>query len=102
MISRQRCRTGGEAEMDPFVVTLSNIFGQVIEHLDRGGLTGNLTDLLSYLDGADQRRAYAQGVPQAPAEGLLANQPMPALMIAPEERQRAQPVLDAINALMAA
>lgn len=102
MISRQRCRAGGEAEMDPFVVTLSNIFGQVIEHLDRGGLTGNLTDLLRYFDGADQCWAYAQGVSLSPSEGLLANQPMPALMIAPEERQRAQPVLDAINALMAA
>jgi Fe-S-cluster containining protein len=101
MLSARRCRPDGEAQMDPFAVALSNIFGQVIEHLDSGGLNGNLTDLLLFFKGHEQCRSYAQGEPLAPTGSLLANQPMPALMIAPEHRRRAQPILAAINKLMA-
>ncbi|NDY42735.1 hypothetical protein G3N55_07760 [Dissulfurirhabdus thermomarina] len=78
MVSRARCRPGGAAEMDPFLVTVNLVLCQVIEHLDRGGVSGNLGDVVPYCHGAATE----------PPPGLLRNRPLPGLLVPPEERGR--------------
>ena len=56
MMSKVDCSVGGVGEMDPWWVTLNNLFQQVIEQLDAGGFSGNLTDVLLYMQPAENRR----------------------------------------------
>ncbi|MBF0302717.1 MAG: YkgJ family cysteine cluster protein, partial [Desulfamplus sp.] len=46
MMSKKRCNVTGFAEMDEYMVTLSNVFMQYFEHIDNGGYFGNLSDIL--------------------------------------------------------
>jgi len=43
------CQYGGEAEMEPFLITVNLAIYQIIEHLDKEGVSGNLLDVLSEL-----------------------------------------------------
>lgn len=87
MLSEIACKQYGSAEMDPFMVTVGHVFLQTIEHVDAGGKMGNLTDLLLYLEGKEAQ----------PSESLLENHLMPALMVAPEHRNRLTPILSALR-----
>ncbi len=76
MVSSARCREEGEAEMEPFILTVNLAIQQIIEHLDQGGLYGNMWDLAAWMvDGTD--RAH-----------LRENQPLPGFLITPMERGR--------------
>ena len=79
MVSARNCAETGFAEMDPFILTLNDIFLQHLEHIDAHGYTGNVVDVMQFFD------------------GLLANQPVFVLMIPPEHRNRIQPVLQQIR-----
>ena len=50
MMSRTICSETGYADLDPFTLTVANLFNQCIEHLDQDGMTGNLIDMLLFLD----------------------------------------------------
>lgn len=93
MMSRHSCRENGEAEIDDFTMTINTVFLQFIEHVDVGGFFGNLTDVLLKLsmDPADD------------SDGLVtvANQPIPALMVPPEHRNKIAPILNDFNQIMA-
>jgi len=41
------CQYGGEAEMEPFLITVNLAIYQIIEHLDKEGVSGNLLDVLN-------------------------------------------------------
>jgi len=84
MISARPCRETGEARIDPFTLTLNTVFLQLIEHLDKDGFFGNLNDVLCRLDRSD-------------AGATIPCQPLSALMVPPEHRDRIRPVLDALN-----
>lgn len=75
MSSRDVCRPGGEAGMDPFLVSLNLALYQVIEHLDHGGSSGNLIDVLVDLmgpTGQDRRKTEKQlTVLNMPLPGFL-------------------------------
>jgi len=78
MVSRVRCSPGGEADMPSFLVTINLAMHQIIEHLDRGGITGALPDVLV---------AFGDGVVASLARGVK-NRPWPGFLVAPEEQER--------------
>jgi Fe-S-cluster containining protein len=93
MLSRHPCGARGYAELDDWVLTVNTVFLQTIEHIDRPGGFGNLQDVLLALGPEERRAAYREGRPPLDAEGLIANQPAPMLMVPPEHRERIQPLL---------
>ncbi len=104
MVSAVDCGKTGAAETAPFIITVNNVFLQYIEHLDAPGLSGNLTDLLLFLEDPKQQEVYgSEGFsgfdPEAAeAAGLIRNHPVPALMIPPKHRARIKPILDRLGA----
>lgn len=99
LISSQKCRPSGCAEVTPLVLTANTVFMQTIEHLDHGGVSGNLTDILQWLSVDDHRRQYEAGVidPPAQKELIISNRPMPCLMVPPEHRREIMPLFEALQ-----
>lgn len=100
MVSRHCCTDVGAADMDDLTITVSTVFQQVIENLDRGGGFGNLSDVIAVLL-ADGQESDGQG--QSAVWGktaLLTNQPLAVLMVPPKHRQRLVPLLERIKALI--
>lgn len=98
-ISEQNCAESGSATVDNFVLTVNNIFLQVIEHVDAGGFFGNLTDVLLFLENAENRDNLLSSKMINPSSVLIKNHQLKILMIPPEHREEAQPILDALNKL---
>jgi len=46
MMSRTICKKGQEADIHPFLVYVSFVFMQIIEHLDQEGFSANLWDII--------------------------------------------------------
>jgi hypothetical protein len=94
MVSRTPCKEGDAAEMTPFMVTVNTVFLQVIEHMDAGGYSGYMVDVLRYLflskPGEDPKTF-----------GLVPNRPLTVLMIPPEDRARMAPILSALQQIRA-
>jgi hypothetical protein len=99
MVSARNCGVTGVADMDPFILTVNDVFLQHLEHIDAQGYTGNFADVMQFLSSAENRAGYTGGrLGPAPA-GLAANQPVFVLMIPPEHRQRIQPLLSQIRSI---
>ena len=99
MVSATNCGDTGFAEMDPFILTVNDVFLQYLEHIDAKGYTGNLVDVMLFLNAGENRQNYAAGRPGPPPTGLVANQPVFVLMIPPKHRERVQPLLKQIRSL---
>lgn len=99
MVSAQNCGETGFAEMDPFILTVNDVFLQHIEHIDAQGYTGNFADVMKFLESEENRKKYSAGRLEAASEGLVANQPVFVLMIPPEHRERIQPLLTQIRSI---
>lgn len=97
MVSTKRCEAGGFAEMAPFILTVNNVFLQYIEHIDRDGFSGNLTDTLRFMASETNRRRYREGAIDHPPEGMIRNHAVRALMVPPRHRQRLAPILKALD-----
>lgn len=97
MMSTSPCAETGYAHMDAFTLTVANLFNQFIEHLDQVGMSGNLIDVLLFLDDHKNTMAYQSGSIDIQGEGLIPNSPIPVLMVPPEHRERVQPLLDALK-----
>ncbi len=94
MSSTIRCDKGGHAVMDPFLLTVNDIFMQYIEHIDQDGMTGNFIDVLLHLS------SPSDGHPDETATGeLIPNRSIPVLMIPPEHRLKIMPLLNAVRAI---
>jgi len=98
-LSKQNCREQGHASIDPFVLTVNNVFLQYIEHIDAHGFTGNLTEILLFLESEDNRQAYENKAVRPDTRGLIPNQPIKALFIPPEHRDKIKPILQSIQAI---
>lgn len=101
MVSSHNCGEFGYAEVKPLILTLANIFMQAIEHLDQGGLTGHMGDLLKHFDDENIQMEYTSGRPLKATPTLLLNQQLTTLMVPPEHRLQAMPVIQKINAVLA-
>lgn len=97
-ISENDCRQVGSADMDPYVITVNNVFRQFLEHVDQTGVCGNLTDVLLFLADSDQRELYQKG--QLKPEGsLITNLPLQMLLIPPEYQEKIQPIISSIQGI---
>ena len=81
MSSREVCQYGGEADMEPFLVTVNLAVYQIIEHLDKEGVSGNLLDVLSEL-------VNNQSVSPGPEDRLISNRALPGFLVTPDEQGR--------------
>ncbi len=81
MSSREVCQYGGEADMEPFLVTVNLAVYQIIEHLDKEGVSGNLLDVLSEL-------VNNQSVSPGPGNRLVSNRALPGFLVSPNEQVR--------------
>jgi hypothetical protein len=97
LVSRHDCGKEGYAEIDDFVFSANTLFLQTIEHLDAGGCTGNLLDMLGVIALKENRQAYAEGKLNCRSAGLIANQPLKILMIPPEHRNKMEPILQSLK-----
>jgi len=96
-VSRQPCRRHGSADVDEPVLAVNHAFLQVVEHLDAGGCSGNLTDVLRVLAEEEGRQQYRRGALHCAHRGLARNRPITALMVPPEHRRRLAPILAALQ-----
>jgi hypothetical protein len=85
--------------VDDYVVTVNTIFLQTLEHIDAGGCSGNLTDVLLCLSDEDKRRDYRLNRLECRREGLIENRPLTALMVPPAQRARVSPIIEALRNL---
>ncbi len=103
MVSVTVCRSGGQARMPDFVLTVNTLLQQVVEQLDLPGFTGNLADVIRFLEDTGKARAYFAGHRVAGrAFHLLSNQPACGLMVPPEHRGRIKPLLDSLQNIFSA
>ena len=78
--------------MGDFTLTVNHVFLQTIEHLDRPGFTGNLSDVLAAF-------SYASGNPTDQPVNLIPNQPLKILFVPPAHRDRLQPILNKLHSI---
>jgi hypothetical protein len=99
MVSSRNCGQTGFADMDPFILTVNDVFLQHIEHIDAQGYTGNFSDVIQFLAVDENRQRYAAGQMDTPPDGLVTNQPVFVLMIPPDHRERIQPLLKQLRSI---
>jgi Fe-S-cluster containining protein len=97
LVSRNDCGKEGYADMDDFTLSVNTLFLQAIEHLDGGGCTGNLIDVLDVMASEKNRQAYENNKLKCSTTGLIANQPLKVLMIPPEHRPKMDPILRSLQ-----
>ncbi|MFP4159983.1 MAG: YkgJ family cysteine cluster protein [Desulfobacterales bacterium] len=92
MISSKPCRRTGSAQIDDITLTVNTMFLQIIEHADRQGFSGNLTDVLTRL-GPGGEKTDAAGP-------TVSNEPVTVLMVPPEHHSRVIPLLNTLNHIL--
>ncbi|MDL2321284.1 hypothetical protein LJC47_02920 [Desulfosarcina sp. OttesenSCG-928-B08] len=99
MVSSEHCAETGAAALDPFILTVNNVFLQYIEHIDAKGGTGNLIDVIRFLSDPENRRHYEAGRLDAFGSVMVPNQPVFVLMVPPEHREQIAPLMDRIRSI---
>ncbi|CAB1075396.1 hypothetical protein JY97_09570 [Alkalispirochaeta odontotermitis] len=97
LVSRHHCGDKGFSEIDDFVLSVNTVFLQTIEHVDAGGCSGNLVDVLQAMSDGQKRSAYAGGGLHCSANRLVVNQRLEVLMIPPEHRSGMEPILQELR-----
>ena len=97
LVSRHTCGAKGYAEIDDFVLSVNTVFLQTIEHVDAGGCSGNLVDVLQAMSVESNREAYGNSALHCSASKLIPNQPLEVLMIPPEHRTKMEPILQQLR-----
>jgi len=97
MLSLTDCKHNGAADMPDIALAASNLFAQFVEGLDAGGSSGNLTDVLLWINEREHINAGTNRQKADLPKGLAANMPIPVLMVPPEHRQHLQPLLQALQ-----
>ena len=92
-VSRAACAEQGYAEVDEATVAVNTLFLQTIEHIDAGGCTGYLPDVVAALADPEHAQAYREGTLGCAACGLAPNRPLRVLMVPPELRARIDPLV---------
>ena len=97
LVSRHNCGQRGYAEIDDFVLSVNTVFLQTIEHVDAGGCTGNLVDVLQAMSNEENREAYGKCALHCSANRLVPNRPLKVLMTPPEHRPKMEPILQELR-----
>ncbi len=95
-VSTTDCRINGYADVDPFVISVNNLFLQYIEHIDAGNFFGNMTDILIFINTTAHRQGIRENVPKQASGSLIVNQPLKVLLTPPEHREKISPILNAL------
>jgi len=95
LFSQVNCQQTGYAQMPPYVLTLNNLFQQVVEHLDARGTSGNLTDMILWQSECGQRDE-----PSQPPAHILNNCRAPVFMVPPEHQEQIRPLMMKLSRLM--
>lgn len=96
MWSEITCQPGGEATIDPFILTVNGVFEQLIEHIDVRGLCGNLIDIMEHMNDDTVRGHYERGDALMPTYPFLPTTPSPGFLVPAEHRPAVRPVLERI------
>jgi len=96
-VSKHDCRDKGYAEIDPFILSVNNLFLQFIEHVDSQGFSGNLIDVLKLMASKINRHNYKRNTLNNSDIGLIPNLKITVLMIPPEHRVKIKPILNALQ-----
>lgn len=96
-VSLRNCRETGYADVEPFVISVNNVFLQYIEHIDAQGSSGNLTDMLLFMKSRDIRQSYQEGRLRGEYPNLISNHPIKVALVSPEHRDRVMPVIEALQ-----
>lgn len=96
-LSAEKCMVTGHAVVDPFYMSVHTVVLQTIEHVDAGGGTGNLTDMIHWLSASDHLDDYYQQGLKHPLDNILPNRPLSILMVPESDRHRIQPFLAALQ-----
>lgn len=99
-VSKKDCRKQGYAEVDPFIITVNNLFLQFIEHVDSQGFSGNLIDVLKFMESKTNRHNYKRNTLDKPDTGLIPNLNITVLMIPPEHRVKIKPILKDLQGIL--
>lgn len=86
--------------MNAVILSANTLMLQIIEHIDAGGYSGNLADVLLCIHNGNIQQASDLTPAIASAYNLIANRPIPVLMIPPEHRTRLQALLQQVQTLM--
>ncbi len=97
MISKKVCSINGYADMDKFIITVNYIFFQFVEHMDIPGKYGNLTDILLFLLKEEHLFSCINNSSFTPEKHLLFNLPIKMLLIPPEHKSKAMPIIQSIQ-----
>ncbi len=101
LLSTRVCDIDGYAQIDAYTITVNHVFSQFIEHLDQGGMSGNFSDvLLSTKPGGGHKEPPVK--PEDHRCRLIANHPVPLLLIPPEHQAKAAPLVDQLHAIVSA
>jgi hypothetical protein len=95
-ISKHDCSKAGYAEVDPFDMTVITLFMQFVEHIDFTGFSGNFADILMLMASKENRNLYKMNILKHPGADFVPNLKIKVLMVPPEHRMKAKPVLDAL------
>ncbi len=101
LISTRDCSLAGCAEIDPFTLTVNYVFAQFIEHLDQGGVYGNLADVLCSELGSGAAVDPGQECGSC-RPWLIENRPIPLLLIPPSHRQGIYPLVEKLRSIVSA
>ncbi len=97
MVSEVPCHDLGHATVKPIVLTAAHVLMQVIEHLDVKGFSGNLSDVLLELAGAENGERPAGDSAFREPRGILFNHPLRRLMVPWEHRKKVQELLASLS-----
>ncbi len=97
LVSQKTCRRGEYARMSPLTVSVNHVMLQYIEHIDSYGFTGNMTDVLIFMQSAENRMRYREGYLSVHGQPFIPNFPARNLLIEPEYKEDIAPLLDALN-----
>lgn len=92
LMSETDCRKNREAQLPAVLLTICNLFLQFIEHLDEKGVSGNLSDILSWSLAGDNSDKRVLESPAVKNTHLPTNEPVTAWMIPPEHRRIIEPI----------
>jgi Fe-S-cluster containining protein len=86
LASLRDCRETGCADMPPLLHSMNSMLMQLIEHLDQGGIWGNMVEVLAWLSDPAARE-------RSSAVRLRISCPCPGFLIPPEEKQEIDDLL---------
>lgn len=97
LVSRNNCGNKGYAEIEDFVMSVNTMFLQTIEHVDAGGCSGSLIDILWTMADEKKRKDYRNGALHCSANRLTPNRALEVMMIPPEHRRKLEPILEKLR-----